>query len=151
MKKLLIIFLLIPTLAISGTFKDEEGKFGLKTKRSGFKFHLNFMDHNDYNFQYIKDKTKARAGKYYQRFEVRDGDCFGNDGWNDCKTNRERVEFSGKPSQRPKNIKCYGYSLMLSKDFIRCTPQIRFRSSSSKRWPNRHCWWLSFFSTFNSN
>ena len=33
MKKLLIIFLLIPTLAISGTFKDEEGKFGLKTKK----------------------------------------------------------------------------------------------------------------------
>jgi len=122
MKKLLIIFLLIPTLAISGVFKDEEGLFGLKTKRSGFKFHLNFMDHNDYNFQYIKDKTKARAGKYYQRFEVRDGDCFGNDGWNDCKTNRERVEFSGKPSQFPKNIKCYGYSLMLSKDFIDVYP-----------------------------
>ena len=31
MKKLLIIFLLIPIIAISGTFKDEEGKFGLKT------------------------------------------------------------------------------------------------------------------------
>ena len=26
--------LLIPTLALSGTFKDEEGKFGLKTKKS---------------------------------------------------------------------------------------------------------------------
>ena len=36
MKKLLGIvvlgLLLIPTLAMSGTFKDEEGKFGLKTK-----------------------------------------------------------------------------------------------------------------------
>ena len=93
------------------------------------------MGHNDYNFQYIKDKTKARAGKYYQRFEVRDGDCFGNDGWNDCKTNRERVEFSGKPSQRPKNIKCYGYSLMLSKDFIMFN-QYNLGSSASKRWPN---------------
>ena len=34
MKKLLVILalglLLIPTLAMSGTFKDEEGKFGLK-------------------------------------------------------------------------------------------------------------------------
>ena len=59
--------MLIPTLALSETFKDEEGKFGLKTKGSGFKFHKNFMDHNDYNFQYIKDKTKARAGKYFQR------------------------------------------------------------------------------------
>ena len=123
MKKLLTLLLLIPTLVMSGTFKDDEGKFVLKTSsKSGFKFHKNSMGHNDYNFQYIKDKTKARAGKYYQRFEVRDGDCFGNDGWNDCKTNRERVEFSGKPSQRPKNIKCYGYSLMLSKDFIDVYP-----------------------------
>ena len=62
MKKLLILLLLVPTLAMSGTFKNDEGKFGLKTKKSGFKFHLNFMDHNDHNFQYIKDKTKARAG-----------------------------------------------------------------------------------------
>ena len=77
MKKFLVLFLLVPTLAMSGTFKDDEGKFGLKTKKSGFKFHLNFMDHNDHNFQYIKDKTKARAGKYFQRFELRDGDCFG--------------------------------------------------------------------------
>ena len=93
---------MIPTLAISGVFKDEEGLFGLKTKRSGFKFHLNFMDHNDYNFQYIKDKTKARAGKYYQRFEVRDGDCFGDDNWSDCDTDRERVEFSTRPRQPAK-------------------------------------------------
>ena len=50
MKKLLGIvvlgLLLIPTLAMSGTFKDEEGKFGLKTSsKSGFKFHKNYMDH----------------------------------------------------------------------------------------------------------
>jgi hypothetical protein len=122
MRKLLIIFLLIPTLALSGTFKDEEGKFGLKTKGSGFKFHLNFMDHNDYNFQYIKDKTKARAGKYFQRFELRDGDCFGDDVWSDCDTDRERVEFSTRPRQAPKGKQCYGYSLMLSKDFIDIYP-----------------------------
>jgi len=85
MKKLLILFLLVPTLAMSGTFKDEDGKFGLKTKKSGFKFHLNFMDHKDHNFQYIKDKTKARAGNYFQRFELRDGDCFGDE-----KTFRDR-------------------------------------------------------------
>ena len=48
MKKLLGILvlglLLIPTLAMSGTFKDEEGKFGLKTSsKSGFKFHKNYL------------------------------------------------------------------------------------------------------------
>ena len=122
MKKFLILFLLVPTLAMSGTFKDEDGKFGLKTKKSGFKFHLNFMDHNDHNFQYIKDKTKARAGKYFQRFELRDGDCFGDDSWSDCDTDRERVEFSTRPRQPIKKNQCYGYSLMLSKDFIDTHP-----------------------------
>ena len=126
MKKFLGILvlglLLIPTLAMSGTFKDEEGKFGLKTKKSGFKFHLNFMDYNDHNFQYIKDKTKARAGKYFQRFELRDGDCFGDDSWSDCDTDRERVEFSTRPRQPIKKNQCYGYSLMLSKDFIDTHP-----------------------------
>ena len=107
---------------MSGTFKDEDGKFGLKTKKSGFKFHLNFMDHKDHNFQYIKDKTKARAGKYFQRFALRDGDCFGDDSWSDCDTDRERVEFSTRPRQAPKGKQCYGYSLMLSKDFVDTQP-----------------------------
>ena len=123
MKKIIIIFLLIPTLALSGVFKDDEGKPSLKTSsKSGFTHHTNHMGHNDYNFQYIKDKTKARAGKYFQRFEVRDGDCFGDDSWNDCKNNRERVEFSAEPQQRPIKKQCYGYSLMLSKDFIDTHP-----------------------------
>ena len=126
MKKLLILLLLVPTLAMSGTFKNDEGKPSLKTSsKSGFKFHTNYMGHNDHNFKYIEDKSKARAGKYFQRFELRDGDCFkddGVDGWNDCENNRERVEFSTRPEQRPKKNQCYGYSLMLSKDFIDTHP-----------------------------
>ena len=55
MKKLLGIvvlgLLLIPTLAMSGTFKNDEGKPSLKTSsKSGFKFHTNYMGHNDHNF-----------------------------------------------------------------------------------------------------
>ena len=126
MKKLLILLLLVPTLAMSGTFKNDEGKPSLKTSsKSGFKFHTNYMGHNDHNFKYIEDKSKARAGKYFQRFELRDGDCFkddGVDGWNDCENNRERVEFSTRPEQRPMKNQCYGYSLMLSKDFIDTHP-----------------------------
>ena len=123
MKKLLILLFLVPTLAMSGTFKDDEGKPSLKTNsKSGFKHHTNHMGHNDHNFKYIEDKTKARAGKYFQRFELRDGDCFGDDKWSDCENNRERVEFSAKPHQRPKKKQCYGYSLMLSEDFVDIYP-----------------------------
>jgi len=123
MRKLLTLLLLVPTLTMAGTFKNEEGQFGLKTSsKSGFKHHINYMGHKDYNFQYIKDKTKARAGKYFQRFELRNGDCFGDDNWSDCDTNRERVELSAKPRQPPKKKQCYGYSLMLSEDFIDVHP-----------------------------
>ena len=127
MKKLLGILvlslLLIPAQAMSETFKNEDSKLSLKTSsKSGFTHHTNYMDHNDYNFQYIKDETKARAGKYFQRFELRDGDCFGDDNWNDCENNRERVEFSAEPQQRPVKKQCYGYSLMLSKEFIDTHP-----------------------------
>jgi len=75
------------------------------------------MSHNDHNFKYIEDKNKERAGKTFQRFELRDGDCLGDDGWGDCEPDRERVEFSAKPEQRPKKTQCYGYSLMLTEDF----------------------------------
>jgi len=120
---MVLSLLLIPALAMSEIFKNEEGKPILKTSSiSGFTHHTNHMDHNDYNFQYIKDKTKARAGKYFQRFELRDGDCFGDDNWSDCENNRERVEFSAEPQQRPVKKQCYGYSLMLSKEFIDTHP-----------------------------
>ena len=33
-------------------------------------------------------------GSKYQRFELRIGDCFPMDGWNDCENDRERFEFS---------------------------------------------------------
>ena len=123
MKKLLILLLIAPTLAMADTFKNEHGHFGLKTSsKSGFKFHMNYMGHNDYNFKYVKDKNKARAGEYFQRFEVRDGDCFRDDTWSDCKNNRERVEFSGKPEQPPKKKQCYGYSLMLPENFVDIYP-----------------------------
>tara|TARA_B110000444_G_C18243418_1_gene324157 strand:+ start:143 stop:475 length:333 start_codon:yes stop_codon:yes gene_type:complete len=58
MKVLLILLLLVPTLAMSKVYK-KNGKFTLKTSsKSGFKYHRNYMDHNNYNFQYIKDKKK---------------------------------------------------------------------------------------------
>jgi hypothetical protein len=62
MKKLLILLLLVPTLAMSKTFINEDGEFSLKTSsKSGFKVHMNYMGHNDHNFKYIKDKYQSKA------------------------------------------------------------------------------------------
>ena len=49
----------------------------------------------------ISKMKHARRGEFYQRFELRDGDCFGDDTWNDCENDRERVEFSSRPRQEP--------------------------------------------------
>jgi hypothetical protein len=53
-------------------------EFGLKApSHSGFKTHEFYnMPKKAHSFSYIKSKAEARSGKAYQRFELRDGDCF---------------------------------------------------------------------------
>ena len=103
-----------------GTY-TKGNSFGLKApSHSGFKNH-NFynMPKKKHSYEYIKEKSKARAGSFYQRFELREGDCFPSPdgGWNDCETDRERFEFSSRPVQKPEGNKCYGYSLKLDESF----------------------------------
>ena len=103
---------------VSETFTDDDGNFGLKVpSHSGYEKHMNYMGQNEHNYSYISDKSFARRGNFYQKFELRDGDCFGSDGWNDCEKNRERVELSSKPQQKPEGIQCFAYSIKLDKDF----------------------------------
>ena len=102
-----------------GTF-EEGNTYGLKTtSHSGYKRHVfGQMPKKDFFHKYIKDSSNSRAGKAYQRFELRAGDCFYFKGsWNDCKTDRERFEFSSRPEQKPIGKQCYGYSIKLDKSF----------------------------------
>ena len=103
-----------------GTFTDGTD-FGLKaSSHSGFEKHSFYnMPKKQHSYEYVKEKSAARAGSFYQRFELREGDCFPSPdgGWNDCKTDRERFEFSSKPRQKPTGKQCYGYSLMLDENF----------------------------------
>ena len=90
---------------------------------SGYEKHKNYFTQSEHNFSYISDESFARRGKYYQKFELRDGDCF-QDGtkWDDCKNNRERVEFASEPKLKPIGIQCFAYSIKLHKDFIDVHP-----------------------------
>ena len=96
---------------------DENNKLFIETSNSGFLFHKNFMSQNSHNFRYVKDSSNARAGNYYQKFELRNGDCFGDENWNDCNNDRQRIELSSRPNQPISGKQCYGYSLNLSGDF----------------------------------
>ena len=115
----IIFFLfLLKTIAIaSNILIDENNKLYIETKDSGFIHHKNFMSQNNHNFNYIKDISKARAGEYYQKFELRNGDCFGDENWNDCDNDRQRIELSSEPKQPISGKQCYGYSIKLSDDF----------------------------------
>ena len=102
-------------------------RFILKApSHSGFKDHIFFnLPKKEHSFDYIEDKTEARAGKFYQRFELRDGDCFPSPkkgGWNDCETDRERFEFSGRPRPKPSGKQCFGYSIKLDETFKSASP-----------------------------
>ena len=116
--KILVFLFLIKNIALANNFLiDEFDKLFIKTSNSGFIFHKNYMSQNDYNFSYIKDNSKARAGDYFQKFELRDGDCFSDDNWSDCDNDRQRIEFSSEPNQTISGKQCYGYSIKLSKSF----------------------------------
>ena len=116
--KILFFLLIFKSISLANSFSiDENDKLLIETLNSGFKFHKNFMNQNKHNFNYIKDSSKARAGDYYQRFELRNGDCFSDENWNDCDNDRQRIELSSRPNQSVTGQHCYGYSLKLSDDF----------------------------------
>ena len=98
-------------------FIDENNKLFIETSNSGFLLHKNYMSQNSYNFNYVKNSSNARAGNYYQKFELRNGDCFGDENWSDCDNDRQRIELSSEPNQPISGKQCYGYSIKLSKNF----------------------------------
>jgi hypothetical protein len=66
-----------------------------------------------------KDGHPVRAGSKSMRFELRDGDC--NDpappAWNDCKTDRERFELSGRDMLDGEEG-WYAWSIFIPKDYV---------------------------------
>ena len=116
--KILFFFFIFESISLANNFSiDENDKLFIEAFSSGFKFHKNFMAQSKHNFNYIKDSSQARSGDYYQKFELRNGDCFGDENWNDCDNDRQRIELSSRPNQPASGKQCYGYSLKLSKEF----------------------------------
>lgn len=62
----------------------------------------------------------ARLGHQSLRFEVKPGDCGYNNGWDDCKNDRERHELSG--NRHGDEEYWYAWSIYLPKDFKNIYP-----------------------------
>merc|ERR1711964_629379 len=67
-----------------------------------------------------EDGHPVRSGNQSIRFEVRPGDCGHNEDWNDCDTDRERHELTGK--RMSGGEWWYSWSIYLPKDFINVHP-----------------------------
>jgi hypothetical protein len=84
---------------------------------SGWKKHYGIKGINNHNFKFVNNSTKSRRGDQYQRFELRDGDCFDLGDWDDCANDRQRVEFSADPVIPPTGKQCIAFSIMLDNNF----------------------------------
>tara|TARA_B110000114_G_scaffold185280_1_gene231640 strand:+ start:678 stop:2021 length:1344 start_codon:yes stop_codon:yes gene_type:complete len=115
-------FELIITLSADTSSMTSDGLTMTASKHSGYGSHSNFFGQKKNNFQLITDSAKARRGEKYQRFEVADGDCFAADDWNDCEMDRERVEFTATPMQKPNGNQCFAFSIMLDESFQSASP-----------------------------
>lgn len=63
----------------------------------------------------------TRRGERAQRFEIRHGDCGRSSGWDDCATDRGRVEMKERPKNsisKPGQGVWYGYSILIPDDFV---------------------------------
>ena len=102
--------------------QDGVNHFGTRSN-SGFKQHTNFQRQvKSHNFELMRDRQLARRGIQFQRFELRSGDCYSDGWWDDCSNDRQRVEYSAKPNQKPLGKQCYAFSIKLDESFVDIYP-----------------------------
>jgi len=71
-----------------------------------------------YGYTLIDDPTGKAPAKQVERFEVRSGDCYFNDGWSDCERDRERSELSEQGERSPRGTSAwYGWSFYVPEDW----------------------------------
>ena len=59
---------------------------------------------------------------FIKNLNLRNGDCYADNVWDDCKNDRERVEFSSRPCQKVEGVNCFGYSIKLDINFVDVYP-----------------------------
>ena len=80
MKLIITLLLLIPSLSWGSTItlNEETTNLGGSSSKGNHNYQLN--------------QNIVRAGEYSQRFELNHGECGGDQNWNDCTNDRQRVE-----------------------------------------------------------
>jgi hypothetical protein len=84
-----IIFLILLSFSSNATDLDK-GLLG--------KFNNSLNNTRMYAYKVSKDITLQAPTKFIEIFELRSGDCFKDETWNDCLNDRERIELKQKKS-----------------------------------------------------
>ncbi|WP_270725758.1 heparin lyase I family protein [Shimia sp. Alg240-R146] len=98
-----------------------------------------------YRFGYVTSPT--RRGDKAQRFEIRHGDCGRSSGWNDCESDRGRVEMKERPKNamsKPGKGIWYGYSVYIPADFVSLGRANTILSQAKVEKNNMPLWALTF-------
>ena len=111
MYKLLTFIISVAILSACSTI--DRGNFG------SFKRSLNNKSHG---YSIVEDPTKSAPVKMVEVFEVRPGDCTGDEKWNDCEKDRERSELYGNNDNYPGNEYWYGWFIYFPEDYPNVYP-----------------------------
>lgn len=101
-------------------------------------------------YRFAKVTSPTRRGKIAQRFEIRHGDCGRTKGWDDCNSDRGRVERKENPKNamaKPNSAVWYGYSIMIPQSFKSLGRANTILSQAKVEKNNMPLWAL----TFNDN
>jgi len=81
------------------------------------------LNNTSHGYTVVEDPTGTAPTAMVERFEVRPGDCSRNEGWDDCKKDRERSELSEQRKTTGAGQEWwYGWSLYIPDDYVNVYP-----------------------------
>ena len=91
--------------------------------RGNFGPFMRSLNTKSYGYLVAPDPTGSAPTDMIEIFDVRPGDCSGNEGWNDCKKDRERSELSERnKSTNPNSEYWYGWYIYFPEDYVNVYP-----------------------------
>jgi hypothetical protein len=90
--------------------------------RGNFGYFFRSLNNKSHGYSIVEDPTNLAPVKMVEVFEVRPGDCGKQSDWNDCETDRERSELSGKGNNYSGDEYWYGWSIYFPEDYPNVYP-----------------------------
>ncbi|NHQ75879.1 hypothetical protein HAT86_15625 [Roseovarius gahaiensis] len=94
-------FIMFACLCFMAACQSTDQNSFVPIDRGTFDTFTRSLNSRSYAYQVMQDPTAMAPTRLIERFELRSGDCGADSGWNDCATDRERVELSQRGIRIP--------------------------------------------------